>query len=150
MCTWAVTLISYLNLRKVSTLGAWWATVDSTGIIFPAWDPVRDTRQITGTGFKPSITELTTDGEIAQGTGEIDLPVGNVRRTPGKLERQHCNNNYHKDGLIWGSSTESSMEVPPPPAPMVPTLVINSNVVMYCSGQKKSLNYFTITEVFQV
>ena len=78
-------LQSYPNLREASALGALWATVDSSErIIIPAGDPVRDTCQITGTGCKPPVTELTTDGEIAQGTGEVNLPVSNVRRTPGK------------------------------------------------------------------
>ena len=50
-------------------------------------DPVRNTRLITGTGFKPAVTELTTDGKVAQGTRELYLPVSNMRGAPGKNKK---------------------------------------------------------------
>ena len=78
--------ITWLNLREVSTHGVLWAHVDSIENIVPVCDPVRNTRQITGTGFKPAITELTTNGKITQGTRELYLPVSNMRGAPAKLE----------------------------------------------------------------
>ena len=68
-----------------------WAHIGSIETSSPVSDPVRDARLVAGAGFKPSVTELMTDWEIAEGTGEFNLPVGYVRRTPGKMKRYEIN-----------------------------------------------------------
>ena len=75
-----------INLREVSTRGLLWAHVNPIENILPVSDPVRYACQIAGTGFKPAITELMTDGKIAQSTRELYLPVSNMRGAPAKLE----------------------------------------------------------------
>jgi hypothetical protein len=81
------------NLREISTRGVLWARVDSSERIGdPVGDPVGNTRQIAGTGCKPVITEFMTDGKIAQGTREINLPVSNVRRAPEELKKMWYDN----------------------------------------------------------